>query len=237
MWWLAIVTGLGIGALGSFHCIGMCGPIALALPVHGGTWWHKTSSVLLYNLGRAFTYAFMGLIFGLLGKSFSVFGLQQWLSIIAGVLILFLLFFNHFSLTQNTPFGGFNRIVKEQLGHFLRGDKTPSTFLAIGLLNGWLPCGLVYVAIASALAMGSPAGGALLMFAFGLGTLPVMASLMVFGKFISLKVRAGINRAVPYFIGFMAVLLILRGLNLGIPYVSPSYNAEEDCVENCCHPE
>ena len=75
------------------------------------------------------------------------------------------------------------------------------------------------------------------MFAFGLGTIPIMASLMVFGKFISPKVRTGINRAVPYFIACMAVLLILRGLNLGIPYLSPSYNAEEDCVENCCTPE
>jgi uncharacterized protein len=236
MWWAVALTGLGIGALGSFHCIGMCGPIALALPVHGVSRWHSTSSVLLYNIGRALTYASMGLIFGWLGGSFSIFGLQQWLSVVAGAAILFLLFFNHFSLIQNTPFGGFNRLVKEALGSFLRREKTPASYLAIGLLNGWLPCGLVYVAIASALAAGSPLKGALLMFAFGIGTLPVMAALMVFGKFISLKVRSGINKAVPFFIGAMAVLLILRGLNLGIPYISPSYNSDEACVENCCHP-
>lgn len=233
----AILTGLSIGALGSFHCVGMCGPIALALPVGGKSPLEKAISVLLYNLGRASSYAFMGLIFGLLGSTFSVFGLQQWLSVVAGVVILLLLAFNHISLVQRTPFGTLNIWVKQRLGQMLQSEKQPLTYLSLGLLNGWLPCGLVYVAIASSLATGSYWGGALLMFAFGLGTIPVMASLMVFGKLISLKVRAGINKAVPYFIAGMAVLLILRGLNLGIPYLSPSYNAEEDCVENCCEPE
>lgn len=233
----AILTGLSIGALGSFHCVGMCGPIALALPVGGKSPLEKAISVLLYNLGRASSYAFMGLIFGLLGSTFSVFGLQQWLSVVAGAVILLLLAFNHISLVQRTPFGTLNLWVKQRLGQMLQSEKQPLTYLSLGLLNGWLPCGLVYVAIASSLATGSYWGGALLMFAFGLGTIPVMASLMVFGKLISLKVRAGINKAVPYFIAGMAVLLILRGLNLGIPYLSPSYNAEEDCVENCCEPE
>jgi sulfite exporter TauE/SafE len=233
----AILTGLSIGALGSFHCVGMCGPIALALPVGGKSPIEKAISVLLYNMGRASSYAFMGLIFGFLGSTFSIFGLQQWLSVVAGVVILLLLAFNHISLVQRTPFGTLNQWVKKQLGQILQSEKQHLTYLSLGLLNGWLPCGLVYVAIASSLATGTSWGGALLMFAFGLGTIPVMASLMVFGKFLSLKVRAGINKAVPYFIAGMAVLLILRGLNLGIPYLSPSYNAEDKCVENCCKPE
>jgi sulfite exporter TauE/SafE len=233
----AILTGLGIGALGSFHCVGMCGPIALALPVGGKSPLEKTFSILLYNLGRASSYALMGLIFGLIGSTFSVFGWQQWLSVVAGVVILLLLAFNHISLVQKTPFRKWNQWVKNQLSRILQSEKKPFTYLSLGLLNGWLPCGLVYVAIASSLATGSLWGGALLMFAFGLGTIPVMAGLIVFGQLISLKVRAGINKAVPYLIAGMAVLLILRGLNLGIPYLSPSYNAEEDCVENCCKPE
>lgn len=234
---IAIFAGFGIGVLGSFHCVGMCGPIALALPVQGKTGFQKAMAILLYNLGRAITYASMGLVFGLLGSSFSLFGLQQWVSIIAGAAILILLLSNHMSLVQKTPFGKFNVWVKEQLSVFLRKDKTPGAYLSIGFLNGFLPCGLVYVAIASSLATGSAVSGALLMFGFGLGTIPVMASLMAFGKFISLRVRSWMNQAVPYMIGVMAILLILRGLNLGIPYLSPSYNAEDECVENCCAPE
>lgn len=234
---IAIFAGFGIGVLGSFHCVGMCGPIALALPVQGKTGFQKAIAILLYNLGRALTYASMGLVFGLLGSSFSLFGLQQWVSIIAGSAILILLISNHMSLVQKTPFGKFNVWVKDQLGTFLKKDKTPAAYLSIGFLNGFLPCGLVYVAIASSLATGSAVSGALLMFGFGLGTIPVMASLMAFGKFISLRVRSLMNQAVPYMIGVMAILLILRGLNLGIPYLSPSYNAEDECVENCCAPE
>lgn len=233
---LVLFSGLSIGALGSFHCVGMCGPIALALPIGGKSRFQKAISVVLYNLGRALTYAFMGAGLGILGSGFSLFGFQQWLSIIAGVVILVLLAGNHFSLVQKTPFGKLNLWVKNQLGDFLRKEKTPISFLSIGLLNGFLPCGLVYVAIAASLAVGSVEGSALLMFGFGLGTIPIMSALMIFGKLLSLKVRATITRAVPFFIGAMAVLLILRGLNLGIPYISPSYNAEEECVENCCHP-
>jgi uncharacterized protein len=230
----AVITGLSIGALGSFHCIGMCGPIALTLPVHGQTGWYKTGSILLYNTGRAVSYAMMGFVFGFLGSGFGIFGLQQFLSVFAGSIILLLLIFNRLSPVQNALFSKVNQSVKVKLGKYLQGDKTLFSYFSIGLLNGYLPCGLVYVAIASSLALGNPAEGALLMFAFGLGTLPVMASLMVFGKFISQKARATINRMVPYIIGIMAILLILRGLNLGIPYLSPLYNAEEEKVEKCC---
>lgn len=233
--YFAIITGLSIGALGSFHCIGMCGPIALSLPVHSGTGIQKTFSILFYNTGRALTYAIMGLVFGLLGSSLNVFGFQQWLSIIAGSLILLLLIFSTFNPGSKIAGSRFNGVIKEKLGHYLTAEKSTFSYLIIGLLNGWLPCGLVYVAIAASFALENAWESALLMFAFGLGTLPVMTSLMLFGKFISQRTRGIINKLVPYVIGLMAILLILRGLNLGIPYLSPSYNEEEQKVEECCH--
>jgi uncharacterized protein len=235
--YFAIITGLSIGALGSFHCIGMCGPIALSLPIHSGNGFQKTLSILLYNIGRALTYAVMGLIFGLLGSSLNVFGLQQWLSIIAGCLILFLLFFSTFNPGSKIVNSRFNGLIKEKLSGFLSADKSTFSYLVIGLLNGWLPCGLVYVAIAASFALGNVWESTLLMFAFGLGTLPIMASLMLFGKFISQQTRGVINKLVPFVIGIMAILLISRGLNLGIPYLSPSYNKQEQKVEECCLPK
>lgn len=235
--YFAIITGLSIGALGSFHCIGMCGPIALSLPVHSGSGFHKSFSILLYNTGRALTYAMIGLIFGLLGSSLNVFGFQQWLSIIAGCLILLLLVFSTFNLGSKVANSRFNGLIKEKLSRYLSAEKSTFSYLIIGLLNGWLPCGLVYVAIAASFALGNVWESALLMFAFGLGTLPVMAFLMLFGKFISQRTRGLINKLVPYVIGIMAFLLILRGLNLGIPYLSPSYNEQDKKVEECCHPK
>lgn len=231
---LSLITGLSIGFLGSFHCLGMCGPIALSLPLHTQTGFRKYASIGLYNIGRAITYAALGFIFGLLGHQFRLWGLQQILSIAAGTLILLFLF-SRFSITSRI--GWLNRLnhwVQQSLSRVLQSPKHPGSFFTIGLLNGLLPCGLVYVAIAAAAVTASISSGTLLMFAFGLGTIPVMAGLMLFGHLISSSVRYTINRTVPYFVGIMALILILRGLNLGIPYLSPRLESGSQNVE-CCH--
>ena len=232
--YLSILTGLSIGFLGSFHCIGMCGPIALALPVRQYSGLEKYAGIGLYNLGRALTYALLGLCFGFVGNQFRVWGLQQVISITAGVMIL-LFIVSRFSIASKIPvIGKLNTWVQQRLGKLLAGSKKPASLFPIGLLNGLLPCGLVYVAIAASLATMDTLQGVLLMFFFGLGTIPVMAGLMVFGHLISAPVRYKINKAVPYFVGVMAVMLILRGMNLGIPYLSPSL--EKDSTEvSCCH--
>ncbi|MGZ4043606.1 MAG: sulfite exporter TauE/SafE family protein, partial [Bacteroidia bacterium] len=84
----SIVAAISLGLLGSFHCIGMCGPIALALPVHQATVFRKVVAILLYNSGRIITYSLLGLLFGIIGQGFAVFGLQQVLSVSLGTLIL-----------------------------------------------------------------------------------------------------------------------------------------------------
>lgn len=231
---ISILTGLSIGFLGSFHCIGMCGPIALALPVHAMNGVRKYISIALYNLGRAMTYGILGLIFGWVGSQFRLWGLQQFLSMGAGLLILLFLLTRYSVISRIV---GMNRItmkVQSALGRILQSPKKATTFFSIGLLNGLLPCGLVYVAVAAALATTHIISGSVLMVAFGLGTIPVMAGLMTFGHLISVPVRQKINRAVPYFVGVMALMLILRGMNLGIPYLSPKMDPSTAGVE-CCH--
>ena len=232
--YLSILTGLSIGFLGSFHCIGMCGPIALALPVHRFSGVQKYGGILLYNLGRAVTYSLLGFAFGLVGSQFRLWGLQQVISIGAGVMIL-LFILSRFSFASRIP--GMNRLnlwVQQGLGKLLSNAKNPASLFPVGLLNGLLPCGLVYVAIAAALATMSSLNAMLLMFSFGIGTIPVMAGLMMFGHLISINIRQKINRSVPYFVGLMAVMLILRGMNLGIPYLSPKLEKESTEV-SCYH--
>lgn len=228
---LVFISGLSIGVLGSFHCIGMCGPLALALPVHHLSSWRRTLAIVLYNIGRALSYASMGAVFGIIGQSFSFFKLQQWLSIVAGILILVVLLTNQFGNPNTNILTRFTRGVKSKLSTYLGAEKSTISYLSIGILNGFLPCGLVYIAVAASVATGSILNSTILMFAFGLGTFPVMALTMVFGKFISLNIRTKLTKATPYFIMFVAVLLIVRGLNLGIPYVSPTH---EKGHVNCC---
>ena len=229
---LIFLSGYGIGILGGFHCLGMCGSIALTLPINQLTSLQKTVSMLLYNFGRAFTYTLFGLLFGLIGLSFSLFKVQQFLSIFAGVCLLFVLVNNRFGSIKLPFIYKLASSIKSKLGFYLKAKKTTSSYFYIGLLNGFLPCGLVYVALAASIATGTILKGGLLMFGFGLGTIPIMASLMYFGKFLSQKKRANINRITPILVFCMAVLLIIRGLNLDIPYLSPSLVDEK---VNCCH--
>lgn len=229
-----ILIGLGIGLAGSFHCIGMCGPLALALPaVHDKT--HiRVLSILAYNLGRAITYGVLGAVFGLLGRSLFLVGYQQIISIVLGVAILLIVIFGNRFTSQIPILSRFHNYVKLVLSKLLRANKKYNHLL-IGMVNGFLPCGLVYLAIASAVATGNALHGSALMFAFGLGTIPLMFALMMAGHYVSVSVRQRIRKLVPYFVGIMACLMILRGLNLGIPYVSPAFEkTEKQEVKSCC---
>jgi len=225
MLWSAFLIGL----FGSFHCIGMCGPIALALPVQQNNRFSLISGRILYNVGRALTYAVIGLTFGLVGQSLSLAGLQQSTSILAGVVILLMVLLpSKYSqkLYHLKPAYGFTAILKRKFGALLKQKSVTSIFL-IGLLNGFLPCGLVYIAVAGAIASGGYLEGALYMFVFGIGTLPIMLAVSLAGNFISLNVRKRISKAIPAFMVILAFLFILRGLNLGIPYISPQLQQSE----------
>ena len=219
-----IYSALVLGLLGSLHCMGMCGPIAFMLPVNRSNSWAKAGQIGLYHLGRIFAYSIIGLVFGLIGKSLYIFGIQQQLSIAIGVLMIVLVLIpsrhtSKFKVAQ--PIYKLISKVKSNLGVALK-KRTPDTFLTIGFLNGFLPCGLVYMAVFGAIAMGSLAESSLYMVLFGIGTIPLMTTAVYIGKFLNYNIKAKIQKAIPIFVVIIGALFILRGLGLGIPYISPA---------------
>ncbi len=242
---MVYISALTLGLLGSFHCVGMCGPIALAIPLKTDSWLARIFGGVLYNLGRAVTYAVMGAVFGLLGRGLVMSGFQQWISVIMGaIMILSVITPSIYKNRFNADKGVFSFVgkVKMSLGK-LFAIRSYGALLMIGLLNGLLPCGLVYFAIAGAIATGSSISGSLFMFIFGLGTLPMLLAISLIGNMITLELRKKITKLIPYAIVFIGVLFILRGLSLGIPYLSPPEKAmtipveqtEEEQKPSCCH--
>ncbi len=230
-----LIAGLIMGSVGSMHCIGMCGPIALSLPAVKSNSFSRFSGSLLYNLGRVITYSSLGIIFGLIGNSFILFGYQQGLSIALGLIILAIIFIPKSGIFKFKFFDGILKKIRESIIHLFQKKSYSSLFL-IGILNGLLPCGLVYIAIAGAIATADPFKSALFMGAFGLGTLPLMWAVAFFGSELKFNYRLKIKRAYPYFMAVMACLLILRGLGLGIPYISPElHNSNTEQTSVICH--
>ena len=230
---MLFLTALITGMVSSLHCAGMCGPIAFALPRHSNTQGHLWLSRFMYNAGRIFTYAILGFIIGAVGFQLKLAGLQQSISIFAGISILVItlikLFLPKIANQFNINFWGNKWYGK------LFTSKSSYSFFLIGNLNGLLPCGFVYVALIASLATQSALSGALFMATFGLGTLPVMFTISMLGQIINLKFRQKANLLMPVFAIVFACLFILRGLNLGIPYLSPQIN-EAEVSGNICRP-
>jgi len=215
----AVILGLVTG----FHCIGMCGPIALALPLKKESKFSKVSSALLYNIGRAITYATMGAVFGFFGQSFAMAGFQKWVSLVMGVLMILYVIFpaifkNRFDIDKIAF--KYTGKLRFRLGK-LFGKRSYSSLFLIGLLNGLLPCGPVYAALAGAIATGGSVSGSLFMFIFGIGTIPVMLSISLLGSKISLNSKKKLSRLIPITIILIGFLFVMRGLGLGIPFLSP----------------
>ncbi|MCF8255970.1 MAG: sulfite exporter TauE/SafE family protein [Flavobacteriales bacterium] len=224
-----------IGALGSFHCIGMCGPIAMAVPMGRSGDWSGIIRGLSYNVGRVITYAMLGLIVGLVGQRLALGGYQQMLSITIGAIILLAVLMPR-SITRKMDPASKVAVwlmrAKSVFGTALR-SKSPLGPLGLGLLNGLLPCGMVYVGMAGALAVGKVMESTLFMVAFGLGTLPMMLAVHMAGNLISINLRARIRSLLPYAFAVMGALFILRGMGLGIPYVSPFMGAVVEVGKEC----
>ncbi|MEM0517135.1 sulfite exporter TauE/SafE family protein [Aequorivita flava] len=233
-----LYTALIFGLLGSFHCVGMCGPIAFLLPVDRNNNVKKIGQTFLYHFGRILAYSIIGLAFGLVGKSLNLFGFQQQLSIFIGILMLLVIFipqktFNRYNFSK--PVFKIISKVKSALGKELK-KKTPDTFLTIGLLNGFLPCGLVYMAVFGAIATGDALSGGLYMAIFGIGTIPLMTTAIYLGNFLNAQVRQRVRRAIPVFVVIIGCLFIVRGLGLGIPYISPKPMTETVDANYDCEP-
>jgi sulfite exporter TauE/SafE len=231
-----ILIPLALGFLGSFHCVGMCGPIALALPIGRWSTAQKILGILLYNLGRVCTYGMIGLLFGAIGRGFSLAGLQQAISILLGVSIIAIVLMpagvtsRLDAMTQHIPY---IPAVKRNITALFR-QRTFGSLFTIGLLNGLLPCGFVYMALAGSIATASAVSGAAFMMLFGLGTVPAMFLVAFSSHLFPAGVRSQIRKTVPVFMILIGSLLILRGMNLGIPYISPEFDARGHIRHSCC---
>lgn len=236
---MEIVAGFIMGILGSFHCLGMCGPIALAIPPRSERKSIIAVDSLLYNFGRTATYTIMGALVGIIGASLSLAGYQETISVIAGIALLAVVVFPkkwENSLAKIRIVESATEGLKKLFGKII-GSKTAGSMMIIGLLNGLLPCGLVYVALTASIASGTIAGAAMFMFFFGIGTIPMMASLFILKSVVSIGVRRRINKLIPAGIVVVAVILILRGMALGIPYISPVLPDHVKEKPKCCHSE
>ncbi|MFP2996614.1 sulfite exporter TauE/SafE family protein [Spongiivirga sp. MCCC 1A20706] len=234
-----IYTAFILGLLGSFHCVGMCGPIAFLLPLDRKNKTKRFFEIVSYHTGRIGTYALLGLLFGWLGSRLELFGFQQRLSIIIGLLMITLMlipkrFLGRYQFSK--PIYTVVSKLKSTMGAQLK-KKDPGTFFTLGFLNGLLPCGLVYLAIFGAIGSGKIVEGSLYMAVFGLGTIPLMTTAIYLGNFLKQQVKRRILQWIPMFVVIIGLLFVLRGLGLGIPYISPSNTVavEQVSSQQSCH--
>lgn len=217
--WTAFLLGLG----GSLHCVGMCGPLALALPGGRAGVLQFALGRLLYNGGRIVTYALLGGFFGLAGGVLGLAGLQQALSVVLGIGLLVsagLWFARRRLVVVQLPFNSLVAVLKGKLGGLLRRERRGGLVL-IGLLNGLLPCGLVYMGLMGSLATAGAWRGMVYMAVFGAGTLPLMLATVAIGRIVQPQRWLALRQLVPVGLALLGVLLVLRGLALDIPFVSP----------------
>ena len=228
-------TAFTIGLFGSLHCVGMCGPIAIALPYKKENKLVMIASGLLYNLGRVTTYSLLGFFIGIIGKGVFLAGYQQTLSIGLGIMMLIIAIF---SIPVESKITSLSFIknpyikLKTLLGKFLTQTSWKSLYIT-GILNGFLPCGLVYLAIIGAVSMASVEHGVAYMALFGLGTIPLMLLVSIAGSMASIRFRNIIKKLYPVFMVLFASLLIARGLNFEVPRTFNFWETAQEVPE--CH--
>lgn len=232
-------TAFALGLAGSFHCLGMCGPLLMALPAGENSRLKFLKNRLIYNAGRIMSYAFLGGVLGISGQGLALAGYQNTLSIATGVLIILILVIPKSFLARFQSFSLVSRpsaLVKEAFSKSFKNQKGGKLMFSAGLLNGLLPCGLVYAALAGAFVSSNIWQGMLYMALFGLGTTPLLLVLVWSKTYFQSLVKLRIGKLVPVFTMVLALLFILRGLSLGIPYVSPKVSTTQAGeVEYSCH--
>ncbi len=215
-----LISSFVLGLAGSFHCIGMCGPIALALPLSRKSATSILIGILTANAGRIITYMLLGFLIGSIGFSLHLFRLFQVLSILFGIGLIALAWRKHWLKHVEFRTPRFQKWVSSAMTRLLRQNGSIKLF-GIGLLNGLLPCGMIFLALTNALLAENPIGSATSMAAFGLGTLPALIGVGFFGQRMNQTFRIKLTNAFPYLLSVIGLLVILRGANLGIPVLSP----------------
>ncbi|MCU0403382.1 MAG: sulfite exporter TauE/SafE family protein [Chitinophagaceae bacterium] len=220
-----LYSALLLGFAGSFHCLGMCGPIVLGMLGQGSQDKSKNrlTGYLLYFSGKTITYGLLGALFGLFGHGLVLAGFQQVLSVVMGSIMLLLVFVSIFRVSwfhSNRATIFLQNKLVPAFGWILQRTSIWSSFL-IGLLNGLLPCGLVYIGLTAAVATGHFVQSAEYMLLFGVGTIPVMLAFVIFSGQLSYALKSKLKQVTPVLMALVGTILVLRGLNLGIPYISP----------------
>jgi uncharacterized protein len=228
-----------LGVISNLHCLGMCGPIALAIPLNRSSKSTMLFGILQYHIGRVLIYGILGYLVGYIGMGIKLFGILQAISIIAGIGIIIYAWRNKLTFFKNlfTSSLRHTSLLSRSMGKIMRSENPLKLFL-LGALNGLLPCGMVYTALITAVVLGTPLLSATSMLAFGLGTLPGLVAFSLFAQQLGNPMRSKINRYLPYIITLVGLLIVLRGMNLNIPYISPKVSFSEEKKEvimDCCH--
>ena len=243
-----LYSALIFGLISSLHCIGMCGPIAMVLPLKDRSAFSVFTGVLQYNIGRVFVYGLLGSVIGAIGFTASLFGALQIVSIITGIAMIIFAWQKRL-FSGFAAWNSFNGFLTKGIGYIM-GTDTSFKLLLLGSVNGLLPCGMVFIALMNAVTGGSPLNGAAAMVAFGLGTMPAMMIVGIAANKMNRSLQLRINAYVPYALTLVGLLVCLRGMNLNIPYISPSIkmakktevaqeckkpNPQKQVQMDCCH--
>ena len=220
-----------MGLLGSIHCAVMCGPLLLAVQAGQGISWKTTFNKLLYQFGRILTYGLIGLFLGLLGNVASLQGWQQGFSLVTGILLFAIGLFYMFGKSSSKLAAIQTKAIQPFAKFMGKWLYRPGGSFVAGVLNGILPCGMVYMALASAVNADSIWNSFYFMLLFGLGTLPLLLVFSFAGNFPKRIFKKGFSTVLPILFILMGLWFILRGANLDIPYLSPLIHV--DGAMNC----
>jgi sulfite exporter TauE/SafE len=223
---------ISMGLLSSFHCVGMCGPISLALPVRKGNRFYQFAALLLYNIGRALTYSVLGMIVGLVGTTLAWMGFLNHLSVIAGGTMLLYVIISNISpsFTWAPAFWNtFVQFLRKSMSHLLQKRSLGGWFL-LGMLNGMVPCGMVYLALTSSVATGDVLSGGIFMLLFGMATFPAMLTIGVAKQWFTPERRGRMRRLTPVMVVMAGIWLVARGVLLQYP---ASDGKSSDTITTC----
>ncbi|MFN3918202.1 MAG: sulfite exporter TauE/SafE family protein [Flavobacteriales bacterium] len=226
----ALILGLG----SNLHCLGMCGPLNMALPIGHYSPPKRLFMAAVYHSGRLMVYGLLGLFAGSVGAVLALGTYHEIISIVFGSLIILMALFSFIKVSKGARWG--NRLSSAAISYW-KQRKSPFAFLIMGAANGLLPCGMVYIAMAGAVATGYGHTGMAFMLIFGAGTLPLTMGVALFTNYFSKLWKVKLLKKIELskvFAVTVGLLLIVRGLSLGIPYISPKIEAETGIVKSCC---
>jgi uncharacterized protein len=191
----------------------MCGPISLALPIAHYSRLYQYFAGIIYHISRTVGYILLGLLIGFIGQNFIPAFLQNWLSIVIGIIIIIRVVYTKLLLVKNKPnlFVAFEKFVKNAMLYALQ-KRGLFSYSILGIANAFLPCGVVYIAIAAAISFHNTLLSAVFMLGFGVGTIPLMLLLFFTGLQVKFEIKKYIKQLSPYALFFVGVLLVIRGL-------------------------